>query len=256
MRAILALAMLVALAGAAFAEDPVTERARATYKFDAWPGRAEAPRDGIDLRAIERLPGVVSKRVRYAALPDGPVATAAFETGAHLRVWIEEDVRSAHEQLLHCLARSAGPLAPLTGVAARGDIGFGAADGEHEVLAFSKANVTVWISAPAGGAAQAVAAAVESLVRESAVLGDTRARTVIAVESVEVVFGSVYPRVVTVTRGDVLWRDARATAGAFIYDGSGQCFVRADRPGTYTVTVHLLSTRGWRTTARTDVRVE
>jgi hypothetical protein len=260
MRAILALAMLVAFAGAAFAEDPVTERARATYKFDAWPGRAEAPRDGIDLRAIE-LAGVKRTQLGFSALPNGPVATVGFANDTFARVWVEETAAAAHEVLLSFLAASAGRLERLSGPSTRGDVSFGAKDTDGEVLAFARANVCVRISGSAAGHVAALAKRFEELIAASPILDGSRPRS--AVEVARISGGPRGTSVALETRGEVLSRSGFAAAPAIPFvDGSAIAFLdddlvlRTKKRGTYTVTVHLLSTRGWRTTARTDVRVE
>jgi hypothetical protein len=202
---------------------------------------AAPARDGLDLA---QLPGTVVLR----ATPDGAVATVTLEGAkASARIWVEDDATAARARLAEVVAGASGKLDKLP----RGDAAFGAGG----VIAFVRANVCALVRGEPD-LSDTLAGRIDDLVLASPVISADHPRSAPAIGSLKPSSMGAHKAMIAVEAKAAARLEAKATPAALVDVHDASLLLRAPKAGTYRVTVHAVSARGWRVSRTVDVTVE
>lgn len=264
---LIALSLLVLLASAALA-DEVLDRAKQTYGFDKWPGKDGTLKQGLALKKLDLSPYEIAS-VRNRLRTSGEVIFRYRMKGGTKHVFevslrVLDTVAVAQEHLLKYLSTCTMtvPNGSTLGLAV-GDICFAAkSDGAFRAIAFVRNNVFIRITLMAKPAGEGeilpdisdIANKIDAAIKSEAEVKTTAELNKPEISEFSPASDTVEPDKPVELKLDV--KDPKGEkvelhieeGGGMVYGEGGKRYFKAEKPGTYTITVcavneHFLVTK-------------
>jgi hypothetical protein len=254
------LGAIVLIAACALADD-VLDKFKQTYEFDKWPGKDGALKQGLALRKVD-LPGYEIASVRNRLRTSGEMIFRYKVRGGTKPVFevalkVLDTVAAAQVDLLKYLSTCTMtvPNGSTLGLAV-GDISFAVkAGGSFQAIAFVRNNVFIRISLmgrPAGEAQippdiAEIAKKIDAAIKNEAEVKTTAELNKPQVTEFSPASATAEPDKPVELKLNV--KDPKGEkvelhideGGGMVYEKDGKRYFKAEKPGTYTVTVYAMN---------------
>ncbi len=257
---LVAVSLLVLLASVALA-DELLDKAKQTYDFDKWPGKDGALKQGFALKSLDLSPYEIAS-VRNRLRTSGEMIFRYRIKGATKHVFevslrVLDTVAAAQEHLLKYLSTCTMtvPNGSTLGLAV-GDISFAVkSGGAFQAIAFVRNNVFVRITLMArpGGEGEIlpdisdVAKKIDAAIKNEAEVKTTAELNKPQVTEFSPASDTVEPDkpvelklTVKDPKGEKVELHMEE-GGGMVYEKDGKRYFKAEKPGTYTVTVYAVN---------------